>query len=102
MALQYYIEMSNGVTCTEGYLKVVTVTLDQQRNTARVLVGVYLSQEARQEGKTCLKYIPVTVTGDDFTTYFSDLALKAAGISPVASAYTYMKTLPQFASATDC
>jgi len=64
--------------------------------------GVYFgSQSDRENFKRPIGRKDFTVSGDDYDTYLSDDVLQVLGASLLINCYTYLKTLPEFSTATD-
>jgi hypothetical protein len=84
MALKKTISTRQGIEITDAYFRVVNVMLN---------------------GKTGMQYV-VAYSKDnesfavDSISY--DCAYSLTGANPIAQAYTHLKTLPEFAGATDC
>lgn len=101
MALQVTLTDSPvGLAIPAGYARIVQVLADFVQGKVQVAVDVYATAAARQAGKR-----PVS-GGQYLADVTTDPAAKP-GINPDASegirtnAYAYLKTLPDFAGATD-
>jgi len=100
MALQKNITQDNGVTCT--YHAIKSINLSQEHSHATIMINSYLSLETRQArvDRPVERKI-YRVSGDNYETYFKDIELLKEDESPLKTAYTYIKTLPEWSDAED-
>jgi len=95
MAIQKSITDVQGVTHASSYSKISAVTIESDR--AHMLIDIYHNAAARSKDDASSRKMFVDqawaiASGDDFTTYFADSALKAADKSPTIQAYAWLKT----------
>lgn len=98
MALLKTIELNTGVTVT--YHRVLRGLVDYEFRAAQIVVGTYLTQQAREDGKQ-----PVYTREYHFSDDAPEEENRAFPFtdteSPRFEAYTALKALPDFADATD-
>lgn len=87
MALQQNYTTASGIELVDAYHRIDTFRGD--RNNVRLGIGVYVNQQAREDGKAAAGFI--------------ELALPTPNTSAnmFADAYTWIKTQPGFESAQD-
>lgn len=83
MALTHNIDLANGLAAPNSYIKVSSVHMTKINGTAVVSFHAQQDKAAFQS-----------------KSYFFDYDLNAA--NPIKQAYSHLKTLPEFAGATDC
>lgn len=101
MALQQIIQHSTGAY--SQYWRVVRTDLNYESTTAEVEMYGYVSEEARQQGKSKLDTRTFAIEGSDFSTYFTPVAIDPENINQVKNSYLYIKGISggEFASALD-
>lgn len=109
---------SKGVSLPDAYHRVITIISDYEQNAGTVVVGVYASKEAREEGKEPVERITLTLTDqkvqgepdpetgetelvdkNEFTDTFAPTKLQKK--DPVKASYEYVKALPEYKNAID-
>jgi hypothetical protein len=69
-------------------------------------VDAYLRVEGTQVGKDRITFQVRSYKENSDLPHFADMQLNCAyeiaGVNPIAQAYGHLKTLPEFAGATDC
>lgn len=84
MAFRKNITTVHGLNCADAYHRVEGLTLTQ-KNQISFFVRVYADADKKALDESIF-YAPYDLTGDN----------------PIAQAYEYLKSLPEFAGATDC
>lgn len=85
MAIKKDIETSFGINVQSAYHRVMRVQLID-KSKIEFVVGVFKDQDTQQY-----------ITAKPFSCVYD-----IAGNNPIAQAYAHLKTLPEFAGATDC
>ncbi len=93
MALSKDISTQYGVNAS--YWRVIDVRLNVANKFAEVLVGGYLSAEARADNKLPLQTLVFSVSPDGYDASF------ATNENAIRQSYQHLKTLEQFQGATD-
>lgn len=91
MALQLNIELNNGITVPTSYarIKCIIISHTKRRNIEMIDLEIYNNKDSYDNDKEPIMDLKFTRPYDDtMTTSFADI-------------YTYLKTLPEFAGATD-
>lgn len=99
MALIQPFEDQFGNTNNNAYWKVVQVNCDYMGQTGHMTVNIYKSKTARNNGKQPLSQKSYDFTGETFDSVYGTANLDTN--NPVKASYNYLKTLPEYASATD-
>lgn len=100
MAFQLENELPTGAT--GNYWRVNWLSLDRGQNSATVIIGLYLSKDARDSGKQPLMEKTYKFYGEDYAG-FDTPAQDAEDANVIRAAYDAIKTDSDgfFASATD-
>lgn len=104
MALIFPYEDAFGSTNATAYWRVVEVNCNWLTSNAHMIVLVYKSKAARNNGKQPLAsksydFDSTEVDGVSFNTVYGEANLNTN--NPIKASYIYLKTLPEYASATD-
>ena len=101
MALQQIIQHETGAY--SQYWRVVKTDLNYDLNDGTIVMYGYVSQEARQSGKTRLDTRSFVVGSDDFTTYFVPSVIDPQDINQVKNSYLFIKGISggEFSTAID-
>ena len=101
MALQQIIQHETGAY--SEYWRIVRTDLDYDSLTGEIVLYGYVSEAARNAGKSKLDSRTFDVESEDFTTYFVPVAVDPQDINQVKNAYLFIKGITggEFASATD-
>ncbi len=91
MALQKTIALENGLTVQDAYIRIESVTGTKESMT--VAVAAYLNEAAHNAQKPPLDLLKTFV-------FVPSVADGSANF--IEQGYAYLKTLPEFADATDC
>ena len=83
MALKKTIDLPNGISITDAYIRVENVTVDKLQMTWKIAYYVEIGKSA-------------------FQTDMRTGAYNIQGSNPIAQAYLNMKSMPEFADAIDC
>ena len=98
MALEKSITHKDyGVDFLKAYHRVELVTCT--KSSVQVAVRVYTSVATKD--RSWVEPRDKSVTGTDFTTYFSDKVYIGGATNPIRQAYLWLKTLPEYAGALD-
>ena len=94
MAIQKSYTDVYGATHAEAYTRIESVYVTA--SLAEIQVLIYHNAAARSKSdssatKQALIVENTTITGDDYTTYFTDSVLKTDTKSPVVQAYAWLK-----------
>lgn len=84
MALKKNIDSAFGITINDAYIRVENISFDASKS-MQFFVRIYAKQN-----------FPALSEQQMFLGYDMN------GANPYAQAYSYIKTLPEFANATDC
>lgn len=104
MALQLSYDDRFGTTHASAYHRVLSLELFVDSQAARVRVGTYKDAQARTDGKEVLITLDYTFTATTPATYddlFGVTALDVVDMNPIKSVYNHLKTLPEWAGASD-
>lgn len=108
MALQVNYTAKFLVDFPEAYVRVLKVDIDLVQTKASIEYWIYPSAAIRAEdgNATIARVMPEAIINIEegnrpFTDYFGTEAQSAEGMNPIAGAYAYLKTLPEFAGAID-
>jgi len=107
MALQLSYEDAHGSTHSSAYHRVTVLDLNYVSKSARVVVSIYVDSAARTAAKEPVaerRYRLREAAVDDMPTFdsvFSDAELDAVDETPLANAYTFLKTLDEYSGAQD-
>ena len=98
MALQKDIPLAGGITATAAYARIFSLTFERRGNTilASVLVAVYKDRPSRladPEGAIA-HMVEIAAEGPAVLGILN-------GANTIDAIYTYLKTRPEFAGATD-
>ena len=88
----------NNLDVTTAYLKVIK---EGNSDNKQIVVAVYSCKKSRDEELQPLYYIPVDIDDEAHGTMFCEAALKQSDVTAKSQSYEYLKTLPEFESATD-
>lgn len=101
MALQQIIQHETGAY--SEYWRIVRTDLDYDSLTGEIVLYGYVSETARNAGKSKLDSRTFDVESEDFNTYFVPVAVDPQDINQVKNAYLFIKGITggEFASATD-
>ena len=101
MALQQIIQHQTGAY--SEYWRVIRTDLDYESATGEIVLYGYVSQAARDAGKSKLDSRTFDVNNEDFNTYFIPASIDPQDINQVKNAYLYIKGISggEFASAMD-
>lgn len=107
MALQLSYSDEFGNTNASAYHRVVKCDMDWEDKKARVVVYTYKDVTARTDGKKPVREITYRIREQEvngmptFDSVFSDSELDATGETPLANAYTFLKSLDEYSDAQD-
>jgi hypothetical protein len=101
MALQQIIQHETG--SYSQYWRVVRTSLNYDILRGEIVLYGYVSQQARESGKTKLDSRTFSVTTEDFNTYFIPSAIDPQDMNQVKNSYLYIKGISggEFSTATD-
>ena len=101
MALQQIIQHETGAY--SEYWRIVRTDLDYDSLTGEIVLYGYVSEAARNAGKSKLDSRTFDVESEDFNVYFVPVAVDPQDINQVKNAYLFIKGTVggEFASATD-
>lgn len=101
MALQQIIQHETGAY--SEYWRIVRTDLDYDSLTGEIVLYGYVSEAARNAGKSKLDSRTFDVGSEDFNVYFVPVAVDPQDINQVKNAYLFIKGITggEFASATD-
>jgi hypothetical protein len=101
MALQQIIQHETGAY--SEYWRIVRTDLDYDSLTGEIVLYGYVSEAARNAGKSKLDSRTFDVESEDFNVYFVPVAVDPQDINQVKNAYLFIKGITggEFASATD-
>lgn len=97
MALKIKKENQSGVNVE--YWKVSKLSLDYQNSNAEISLHGYIDAEKRAANKSPLQTWTQQVSGDEFRLFFKSETLDTK--NPIKSAYQFLKSIPDWASAED-
>jgi len=99
MALQQIIQHETGTY--SQYWRIVETNLNYETKMAEIKLFGYVSEEARQNGKTRLDTRSFIVSDLDFSNYFAPVSIDPQNINQVKNAYLYVKTQQEFSGSSD-
>lgn len=99
MALIQSYEDKFGNTNANAYWRVIEVNCNWERGNAHMTVLVYKNKVARNNGKQPLDTVAYDFDGVLFEQVYGSLNLDTS--NPLKASYTYLKTLEEYAGATD-
>jgi len=99
MALQQIIQHETGTY--SQYWRIVETNLNYETKMAEIKLFGYVSEEARQSGKTRLDTRSFIVSDLDFSNYFAPVSIDPQNINQVKNAYLYVKTQQEFSGSSD-
>jgi len=99
MALQQIIQHKTGTY--SQYWRIVETNLNYETKMAEIKLFGYVSEEARQNGKTRLDTRSFIVSDLDFSNYFAPVSIDPQNINQVKNAYLYVKTQQEFSGSSD-
>lgn len=99
MALTKEINLDNGVTMPNAYIKIASLN-NMIGVKMEIKVNLYMTQSHRNDGKPPVVQYTHTCT-DEYFTYFGYDVANADGINGVMLGYLWLKTLPFYVDATD-
>ena len=101
MALQQIIQHETGAY--SEYWRIVRTDLDYDSLTGEIVLYGYVSEAARNAGKSKLDSRTFDVESEDFNVYYVPVAVDPQDINQVKNAYLFIKGITggEFASATD-
>lgn len=101
MGLQQIIQHQTGAY--SEYWRIIRTDLDYESATGEIVLYGYVSQAARDAGKSKLDIRTFNVSAEDFSDYFIPTAVDPEDINQVKNAYLFIKGITggEFASSTD-
>lgn len=90
MAIKIEYSTRFGDTYAEAYARIVNLTINYASKYAEVSIGIYKSEEAREEGREPVLIEKKRYVGEQFKEFFKELTLDniESTINPVADIYT--------------
>jgi hypothetical protein len=97
---QIYTEDNTGVYAE--YWKISEINSNWITNKIEIIIVGFISEEARNTGRSPLLKRTITASGDQALQYFSAISMQPEGIDIIHEAYLYVKGFsPEFYDAQD-
>jgi hypothetical protein len=102
MALQKSIDLMNGINLPEAYIKISSIEYNNADTlSVRLSVDIFKDQDSRNSKKPEVVKYDYTISGDNFTTYFSLNVLSQDGKNILQQGYEYLKSIDFYKDAID-
>lgn len=101
MALQVDYTLDSGVDLASSYHRVTALYINIENGYGYVLINIYKDKTSRDNNLEPVKRVKKDFGSTDFNSFLTATDVDPANINHVSQGYAYLKTLPEYANATD-